>query len=196
MPRPTGVFDDSPIRIVGYPSEIAEQIRYDEAVADLAGHNLRSTIVDLAEFKAGVADVKVTYKERQFTAGYRPESVTEDDLALLEAFSDKAGVELLRATVGPLTRLLVRWSLTMGDQVLPVSEESVTFLPPRMRVAILEAIMADFFNSGNATPSDDGSPAKGASEGTVQPLPVSSGTPNGLASRPGISPGALTVAAP
>lgn len=152
--------------------------------------------MDLAEFKAGVADVTVTYKERQFTIGYRPESVTEDDLAMLEAFGDKSGVELLRATVSPLVRLVVRWSLTMGDQELPVGEESVGLVPPRMRVSILEAVMADFFGSGNAMPSDDGSQVKGASEGIAQSMPSSSGMPNGPALLPGTLPAVPTPAAP
>lgn len=152
--------------------------------------------MDLQEFKAGVADIEVTYKDRQFSIGYRPESVTEDDLAALEVFQEKSGVELLRATIGPLARLLVRWSLTMGAAPLDVSEQAIGFLPPRMRVAILEAIMSDFFSSGNATPSDAGSLARGASEGIAQPTPASSGTPNGQAFPPGSSPAALTLVAP
>lgn len=151
--------------------------------------------MDLRELKAGVADISVTYKDRTFTIGYRPESVTEDDLATLEAFQEQTGVNLLRATVAPLARLIVRWSLTMGADDFPVTEESITFLPPRMRVSILEAVMSDFFSSGNATPSDDGSQDRGASEGVAQLMPPSSGTPNGQASLPGSSPGGLTLVA-
>lgn len=152
--------------------------------------------MDLAEFKAGVADIPVTYKGRTFTVGYRPESVTEDDLALLEAFSDKSGVELLKATVPPLARLLVRWSLTMGDQQIPITEEAIGFVPPRMRVAILEAVMSDFFSSGNARPSDDGSQPRGASEATAPSLPGSSGMQNGPVSLPGSSSADPRLVAP
>lgn len=148
--------------------------------------------MDLAALKAGVNDVTVTYKERAFTVGYRPESVTEDDLAILEGFTDKGGVELLRATVEPLKRLIVRWSLMVGAEALDVSEDSITWLPPRMRVSILQAIMADFFDSGNASPSSAGSSAAVASGGTVPSSPPSSGTPNGSASLPGILPAGQT----
>lgn len=149
--------------------------------------------MDLAALKAGVADVTATYKERTFRVGYRPESVTEEDLLTLEAFQDKSGVALLQATVEPICRLLVRWDLTMGDEPLPVNEESIKFLPPRMRVSILEAIMGDFFSAGNAKASDAGSSEGAASEASAQISPASSGTPNGLASHPGSSPASLTL---
>lgn len=193
MPRPTATFDNSPVTLSGWPAEIAEQIRRDE---EHAAMSQEPRAMDLAEFKAGVADVQVAYKDRTFSVGYRPESVTDEDLALLEGFSDKAGVELLKATVAPLTRLLVRWSLTLGAEPLVISEQGVTFLPPRMRVAILQAIMADFFDSGNAKPSDATSQEGDASEGTARPMPASSGTPNGQALPPGTSPVGLTRAAP
>jgi hypothetical protein len=148
--------------------------------------------MDLAELKAGVADVPVTYKAHQFSVGYRPEAVDEDDLELLEAFGSKSGIALLRETIVPLVRLLVRWSITDGAAPLPVDEASIRRLPPRMRVAILESVMRDFFNPGNASPSDAGSPAAAGSEGTVLTTPDSSGTLNGQVSRPGISPDSPT----
>lgn len=148
--------------------------------------------MDLAQLKAGVADVEVMYKQHTFTVGYRPEAMTEDDLAIIEQFREKSGVELLRATVAPIQRLVLRWSIKMGEDPLPINEESITFLPPRMRVSILEAIMGDFFGEGNAPASVDGSSA-GAVSGAIAPSsPLSSGTPNGLVSPPGSLQESLT----
>lgn len=144
--------------------------------------------MDLAELKAGVADVDVTYKSRTFTVGYRPEAVDEDDLEAIEKFGDKSGLELLRYTVEPIARLVVRWSFTLGDEPLAVDETAIKSVPPRMRVAILEAIMRDFFDSGNVSPSDAGSPPPAASEATVPSTPPSSSTRNGQESLRGISP--------
>jgi hypothetical protein len=151
--------------------------------------------MDLAELRAGVADVPVTYKGQQFTVGYRPESVGEDDLEMLEKFQDKSGVTLLRATVEPLARLLVRWSLTDGTTPIVVSEDALKTVPPRMRVAILQSIMADFFDAGNAETSDAGSPETAASEAAVPTTPSLSSTPNGQVSPHGISQDSLTLAA-
>lgn len=152
--------------------------------------------MDLAELKAGVADVDVTYKDHQFTVGYRPESVTEEDLETLESFQEKSGVGLLRATVPPLVRLLVRWSITSGGVPLPVNEQTIASLPPRMRVNVLEAIMRDFFSPGNASNSDAGSPQTAASEDSAPSTQTSSGMPNGQDSHHGISPASLTLVAP
>ena len=152
--------------------------------------------MDLAELKAGVADIGVDYRGHHLTVGYRPEMVTEDDLELLEQFAQKSGVELLRATTEPLGRLIVRWSLTFEGRPFTVSDEAIRSLPPKLRVAVLSAIMADFFSAGNASPSDAGSPAAAASEGGARSTPSSSGTPNGPASLPGSSPGSLTLVVP
>jgi hypothetical protein len=149
--------------------------------------------MDLAALKAGVADVQVKYRGSAFSVGYRPEMVNEDDLSLLEAFSDKSGVALLKATVAPVTRLVTRWDLTLGQEPLAVSEEAITALPPRMRVAILEAIMADFFDSGNAAPSNAGLSTPAVLEGTAQTTPPSSGMQNGPASLPGTSSASLSL---
>lgn len=151
--------------------------------------------MDLAALKAGVSDVDVDYKGNVFTVGYRPESVSEDDLELFESFGETSGVALLRATVPPLVRLLVRWSLTNGAKPLAVSDATIASLPPRMRMAVLEAVMRDFFAPGNATPSDAGSLEADASEGTVPTTPDSSGTRNGQDSLRGISPDSPTLAA-
>jgi hypothetical protein len=148
--------------------------------------------VDLAELKAGVADVEVTYRKQPFTVGYRPDCVTEDDLEFLSAFAEQSGVSLLRATIAPLERLVVRWSMTSDGAPLEVTSEAIASLPPRMRVAVLSAIMADFFSEGNETPSDAGSPGPAASEATVRSTPDSSGTRNGQASLPGPLPALST----
>jgi hypothetical protein len=151
--------------------------------------------MDLAALKAHVADVEVDYKGHLFTVGYRPESVSEDDLQLFDQFGETSGIALLRATVAPLVRLLVSWSLTNGDEPLAVDEQRVAALPPRMRMAILENVMRDFFAPGNASPSDAGSPAPAASEGTVPTTHESSSTRNGQESHRGISPGSPILAA-
>lgn len=152
--------------------------------------------MDLAALKAGISDIAVTYKTTTFSVGYRPEAVTEEDLETLEAFGSQSGVGLLRATVEPLKRLLVRWDLTIGPNPLPISADTIATLPPRMRVDILQAIMADFFQPGNARPSDASSPAAASSEGPVPSTPAASSTPNGLALLPGSSPESLTRVAP
>lgn len=152
--------------------------------------------MDLAELRAGVADIPVTYKEHTFTVGYRPEAVSEDDLEMLEGFQAKSGVMLLRATVEPLLRLLVRWSVTGDGAALPITEESLKAVPPRMRVAILQAVMADFFDPGNAETSDAGSPPPAASEAAAPSTPASSSTLNGQASLPGPLPALTTPGAP
>lgn len=152
--------------------------------------------MDLAELKAGVADVAVAYKGRSFTIGYRPEMINEDDLAMFESWGSLSGVDILRGTVAPLARLLVRWSLTNGPTPLEISAENVQAIPPKMRMEMLQAIMADFLAPGNVTPSDAGSQDPASSEVSAPSTPTSSGTPNGLASLPGILPASPTLAAP
>jgi hypothetical protein len=151
--------------------------------------------VDLAELRAGVADVSITYRRQTFSVGYRPEAVDEDDLALFEAFGEHRGVELLRSTVTPLVRMLCRWSITNDGAPLEITEDSIKRLPPRMRMAILEAVMRDFFDSGNASAYDAGSPEAAASEEAAPSTPDSSSTRNGQASLPGTSPASVIPAA-
>lgn len=157
MPRPTGAYDDSPIVIVGWPSQIAEQIRRDEEIAEMS----QEAYVPISRSKlvADTRPVKVPFGDDVLNLTYKPSAVNAKQEAR-ELEEREKGLHLL-AQARSLKEIIVSWDMVDDEgKPEPVTEEILAELGLEVCKRINDAILDDLLpNRRTAVASVNGSSA-------------------------------------
>lgn len=181
MARLSGAYDDSPIAISGYPSEIAEQLRYDAMSEDIAQHGLdpylRSVnriLWNLSDIVGGFVPIRVS----ALTADRRPVAIPigGDTLNLtykpsaINAVQEARELEErekgrhLLAQARSLSEIILSWDLLDDEgQALPVSSDVIATFGIDIVSKLTRAILDDLLP--NRTPPATSSNGSSAAAG-------------------------------
>jgi hypothetical protein len=162
VPRPYGAFDESPIVLVGWPSEVADQILRDQIHAEIAQEDdVQEDYVPI-RLSAVIADrrpLKVAFGDDTLSLTYKPSSVN----AVQEAreLDEREKGQHLMAQARSLAEIIASWDLQDDDgKPLPVSADVIAPLGLDFTSKVTRAILDDLLpNRTTASDSRNGSQA-------------------------------------